>query len=260
MVFQLGTQVKNVDRILQKKIPFSPGVGDHIVMWNKIMKEVFEKWVAGPFPEIPFKNYIQSPIGLVPKDDNKTRLIFHLSYNFSDTNLSLNANTPCEDCTAKYNDLDCTIASCLHISGPNKASVKLSKTDLSSAFRMLPIRREHWKWLIFKAQNPITRETVFFVDKCLPFGASISCSHYQCFSNALKHIIEHMSGRNFMVTNYLDDFLFVETTEEKCNALVRHFLHLCEEICVPVAYNKTEWATDRLIFLGILLDGYNLML
>ena len=50
-------------------------------LWNKLMKEVQLKRVAGPFKEIPYEHYIQSPIGLVPKDSGtKTRLIFHLSY------------------------------------------------------------------------------------------------------------------------------------------------------------------------------------
>ena len=45
------------------------------------MKEVKAECYAGPFKEPPFKSYIQSPVGLVPKDNGKdTWLIFHLSY------------------------------------------------------------------------------------------------------------------------------------------------------------------------------------
>ena len=35
------------------------------------MKEVEAKHYAGPFKTIPFENFIQSPIGLVPKDNGK---------------------------------------------------------------------------------------------------------------------------------------------------------------------------------------------
>ena len=35
------------------------------------MKEVKAKRFAGPFKNIPFENYIQSPIGLVPKSGNR---------------------------------------------------------------------------------------------------------------------------------------------------------------------------------------------
>ena len=60
-------------------------VGSKVQLWNKLMKEVKCQRVAGPFEDIPFDNFIQSPIGLVPKaggDGNQTRLIFHLSYEF----------------------------------------------------------------------------------------------------------------------------------------------------------------------------------
>ena len=64
-----------------ENIPFT--VGDEVDLWKKLMKEVKLKQVAGPYLEIPFHNYIQSPIGLVPKSgEQQTRLIFHLSFTF----------------------------------------------------------------------------------------------------------------------------------------------------------------------------------
>ena len=55
--------------------------------------------------------------------------------------------------------------------------------------------------------------------------------------------------------NYLDDFLFVEVTKQLCNDLIMKFLKICEYLGVTIASEKTEWATVRLVFLGILLDG-----
>ena len=43
-------------------------IGSKLDMWNKVMKEVKMGRYAGPYKKIPFKNYIQSPIGLIPKD------------------------------------------------------------------------------------------------------------------------------------------------------------------------------------------------
>ena len=43
-------------------------IGNEVELWNKVMKEVKLKRYAGPFKHIPYQNYIQSPIGLVPKD------------------------------------------------------------------------------------------------------------------------------------------------------------------------------------------------
>ena len=106
-----------------------------------------------------------------------------------------------------------------------------------------------------KAEDPFSGEIFFFVDKNLPFGASISCSLFTAFSESLKHLIEFRTGHEMFVTNYLDDFLFIAKEENECNFLVRNFLALCEEINCPVAEEKTEWACDKMVFLGILLDG-----
>ena len=44
-------------------------IGNERILWNKVMKEVKEGRYVGPFEQIPFEeDYIQSPIGLVPKD------------------------------------------------------------------------------------------------------------------------------------------------------------------------------------------------
>ena len=40
------------------------GIGDKVTLWNKVMKEVKLKRYAGPFEEIPFEYYVQSPVGL----------------------------------------------------------------------------------------------------------------------------------------------------------------------------------------------------
>ena len=101
----------NFEAYRLRNIPFF--VGNCEVMWNKLMKEVKLQRVAGPFDHIPFEHFIQSPIGLVPKDGEcQTRLIFHLSHHFEDGN-SVNSHIPAELCSVKYNDLDCVVNICL---------------------------------------------------------------------------------------------------------------------------------------------------
>ena len=262
--FTIGYQGP-IDRAnLSKNIPFKAGIGDEIELWNKIMIEVEANRVACPFTDgVPYINFMQSPIGLVPKHSDKTRMIFHLSYNFSEKSCdkSLNHFTPKHMCMTKYNNLDYAVQTCMRLRGGDlRHPLVLAKTNLVSAFRMLPILPEHHRWLIFKATNPSTGKVCFFADKCLPFGTSVSCSHYQHFSNALKTIIEHWTNKQYSVTNYLDDFLFIEYTRSACNEMVRKFFHLCNELGVPIALEKTEWGSDQVVFLGILVDGKNLML
>ena len=113
--FELGYR-RPANRIdTSQNIPFT--VGDKYQLWDKIMDEVQVERFAGPFKfeEIPSKHYVQSPVGLVPKAGNKTRLIFHLSYDFKNGNCSTNYWTPTELCSVKYNDLDQAVRNCLKL-------------------------------------------------------------------------------------------------------------------------------------------------
>ena len=244
-------------------IPFT--IGNSTILWNKLMDEVKEGRVAGPFTEIPYKHtFIQSPIGLVPKAGNKTRLIFHLSYDFKNENKSVNHWIPEHKCSIHYNDLDKAIKDCLTLMKTlGIQTLYFSKSDLKSAFRILGILPKDRCYLIMKARDPMNNSVwLYFVDKCLPFGASISCAHFQRFSNALRTIVERKASmllvnkvQMTLITNYLDDFLFVYISIYGCNGIVHVFLDVCKHIGFPVALEKTEWGTDQIVFLGMLLDG-----
>ena len=205
---------------------------------------------------------------------------------------SVNHFTPREDCTVHYKDLDYAIQAYLKVckqgdgdtvitaeerntSRPalesrwrskfeqHKRSKKMifaGKSDLKSAFRLLGLSPQSWPWLVMRAQDPTNGKWNYFIDKCLPFGASISCAHFQCFSNALCFLFEFETNTQGWVTNYLDDFLFLALTLWRCNKLIQHFLDLCSELNIPVSMDKTEWGQLRIIFLGILMDGLNFTL
>ena len=274
-----------------ENIPFS--VRNETQKWNKIMKEVALKRVAGPYESIPFKHYIQSPIGLVPKaGGDQTQLIFHLSYDFKKDGLkSMNYFTPKQKCSVKYRDLDHAVGNyidlCFEILGDycetrsgNKDQETLKKewwswfrnhrklpepifggkTDLKSAFRILGLSRNSWMWLIMKAKDPVTARWYYFVDKCLPFGTSISCTLFQRFLDALCFLIEFHIGVNKCITNYLDDFLFIARMLLCCNFMIQQFILLCDELGIPISPKKIKWGSETVIFLGILLDGAHLIL
>ena len=60
------------------------------------------------------------------------------------------------------------------------------------------------------------------------------------------------------ITNYLDDFLFVAVTQWICDQMLRQFIEVCTFLNIPIALEKTEWATTCIVFLGILLNGESL--
>ena len=109
-----------------------------------------------------------------------------------------------------------------------------------------------------RAIHPKTGEVWFFVEKCPPFGSSISCAIFQSFSDALRHIAEFkLSGLVLFpaITNYLDDFLFIAISIKLCNGMVQKFLIICQTIGCPISTEKTEWASPVMVFLGVLLNG-----
>ena len=272
-------------------------VGNETILWNKLMKEVALHRAAGPFREVPFDNYIQLPIGLVPKvGGDGTRLIFHLSYDFKRDKLgSVNHFMAKDKCSVHYHDIDTVVQTFLRLweqtnigdlpqdrgsedeeqrvnrnskwKGTWKTKFKQhqriiysGKSDLKSAFCILGLSPKCFAWLVMKARNPITKEWCFFVDKCLPVGESISCALFQRFSDALAHLTQYKLKVSNRITNYLDDFLFVTESIFFCNWMIEKFVKLCDQLGTPVSMEKTEWASDRTIFLGILLDGRYLVL
>ena len=188
--FSIGYQGRKNIRITAPNLKFT--VGNSTVLWNKVMKEVKEKCYAGPFRKAPFKHFIQPPIGLVPKDSGKdVRLIFHLSYPRTDNSTSVNANTPPELCKVQYPDFCDAIQLCLQ----EGKGCKISRSDMEAAFRNLRIKRCHFRYLVMVARNPDDGELYWFFDKCLPFGASISCSHFQRFSNCVAFMVCKCTGK-----------------------------------------------------------------
>ena len=194
------------------------------------MKEVKLKRFAGPYEKIPFQYYIQSPIGLVPKDDGKdTRLIFHLLY--PRDGVLVNSSRNPKLCSVSYPSFDEAVKICM---AEQKAAENLSlinqpvfvgKSDMRSAFRNLGMKRKHFCFLVMKAKSRFDGKYYYFVDKCLPFGSSISCAHFQGFSDAIAHIMVFRTGKQLV--NYLDDFLFAAWLRSMCNEQIQMFLNLC---------------------------------
>ena len=245
--FDLGYRGPSDVQMQSKNLKFT--IGNHLEMWNKIMKEVQCKRYAGPFKNIPFKYYIQSPLGLVPKDNGtKTRLIFHLSYP-RDENTSVNSNTPKEFTSVQYPDFAEAVRLCMQW---GEQICYAAKSDLTSAFRHICINKKYWFVLVMKAKSPIDGKTYYFFDKCLPFGAAISCAIFQAFSNALAHIVRYYTEAENL--NYLDDFFFVALLKAVCDRQVKQFLQICEDICFPVSLAKTFFARKLITFLGLLIN------
>ena len=104
-------------------------------------KEVKLGRVAGPFSSPPLPNLQCHPVGVVPKKHSpEWRTIYHLSYPEGD---SINDYIPKDPYSLQYVRVDDAIR-ILQSLGQGSY---MAKTDLKSAFRLIPIHPEDWNLL-----------------------------------------------------------------------------------------------------------------
>lgn len=71
-------------------------------------------------------------------------------------------------------------------------------------------------------------------------------------SDAIAHIFHVRTSSE--PNNYLDDFLLINIIQHYCNQHVDEFMEICEVIGMPLSPEKTCWATQIIIFLGMLIN------
>ena len=116
-------------------------------------------------------------------------------------------------------------------------------SDIKSAFRLLPVHPADYELLGF------TFEGMYYYDKCLPMGCSISCSLFEMFSTFLEFQVKLDTNSPF-VTHYLDDFLFVGKSCQSCAQTLSTFTEICKELGVPLAHEKTVGPVQTITYLG----------
>ncbi|CAC5410027.1 unnamed protein product [Mytilus coruscus] len=169
----------------------------------------------GPYNYIPLPNLRISPLGLVPKKNKGPwRLIHHLSYPDNKID-SVNSGISDESATVQF-------------AGINEAIYEI-------------------KTLCFKLKNS------FYYDCCIPIGCRTSCKIFEEFSTALEWIAHNKLGVSAIV-HILDDFLIIEKSKSEALSKLKAFIHLCEDIGVPLAAEKTELPSQIMDFVGISLD------
>ena len=123
----------------------------------------------------------------------------------------------------------------------------LDKSDIKSAFRLLPVAPADYELLGFKFQGN------FYYDKCLPMGCSISCALFEKFSTFLEFQTKKIA-QWIGVTHYLDDFLFAGPFMHDCNRVLQTFREVSSQLGVPIAEEKTVGACQVITYLGLEID------
>ena len=208
---------------------------------RKLAKELGSKRLAGPFDNPPFAKFRTSPIGLVPKKNpGEFRLIHHLSF---PKGSSVNDGIPDYKCTVKYATIDTAIQMIKKLG----QGCFLAKTDIESAFRLLPVHPSDYHLLGIKWREK------YYYDLCLPMGCSSSCNLFERFSTSLEWIAKNRLNIQ-CVAHVLDDFLFVTKSLPEGHSALKKFKALCDILGVPLVDDKTVGPLQVLAFVGFELD------
>ncbi len=208
----------------------------------KIFKELGANRLAGPFDSPPFSTFRVSPLGLIPKKTpGEFRMIHHLS--FPDGS-SINDSIPSEFTSMNYARVDDAIALIKRL-GPG---CFLAKMDIQNAFRIIPIRPADYDLL------GMSWEGTFYYDKAMPMGCSSSCRTFEIFSSAFEWIQNHLNIPHLI--HILDDFLMGAPTLVQCRINLEKFLHLCGNLGVPIAHEKTAGRSVSSLSLVLNLTQY----
>jgi len=209
------------------------------------MKEVSRGHTAGPFSSPPLPTLQCSPLGLVPKKDGSWRIIMDLS---SPRGSSINDFISKEDYTSHYTTFDHALA----LVSSFGTGALMAKLDLEHAFHLCPVSPSDWDFLSMHWQGK------FYVDLRLPFGLRSSPFLFNCLTDAFEWILKHNYAISALMY-YLDDYLTVgPPSSPLCASQVDFMVKTADHLGIPLAPNKLEGPTSRLVFLGILIDS-NLM-
>ena len=212
----------------------------HILEQN-LSKEVQAGRIAGPFPAPPFPAFHVSPLGLVEKKESgKFRMIHHLSH---PEGKSVNDHIPKHLTSVQY----ISIQDAIEVIVDLDCECYLAKADIAAAFRIVPVAPSNYPLL------GIEWNGLFYYDRCLPMGSSISCSLFQTISTAVQWVAHKFLPEVHILT-LLDDYLFISKDESSCRHGLQVFQNICRDIGVPLAGEKTMGPAKELIFLGITLD------
>ena len=209
---------------------------------DKIKKELASHRLAGPFQSPPFHPFRISPLGVVPKkNQGEFRLIHHLSY---PKGSSVNDGIDSEHTRVFYATVDDAI-NLIKLAGPG---CFLAKTDIKSAFRIIPIRPADYNLLGMQWRG------LYYYDRCMPMGCSSSCLTFETFSSAVEWIAKRKLNIDHIL-HLLDDFLIVAPSVTLCQDQLDLFLRLCSWVGIPMAPEKTCGPATTLSFAGIELDS-----
>ena len=216
------------------------------VVSNLIDSEIQKGYLLGPFNQSPFTVYRISPIGLATgKYSGKKRLIIDLSAPRDNSDhISINSLIDKDEFSLKYVKIDDAIKILLKLG----VGSWLCKTDISDAFKQVPINPSLWHIHGIQWENKL-----YFYTR-LTFGCRSSPRIFDNLSRAICWIA-HRKYKVDHILHLLDDFLTIDSPTAIPERNMAVLVHLFASLSIPTAPKKTIGPTNVIEYLGITLDS-----
>ena len=173
------------------------------VVDQKLAKELAAHRLAGPLDSPPSLNSAFL-FGIVPKKSpGEFRLIHHLSYPYGSC---VNDGIAFENYTVTY----ARIHDAIQLIRSAGQGCYLTKTDIQSAFRIIPIHPSDYPLLCMCWRGK------YYYDGCMPMSCASSCRTSENFSTALEWLAKtylHIP----VIIHLLDDFSFTNLCWLSCS-------------------------------------------
>lgn len=208
-----------------------------------VEKELKKQIAEGHYIKAKTKPAIISPLAAIPKDDGSVRIIHDASV---PEGSSLNDYT--EHHSVRYKTIQdaCKLA---------KRGYFCAKVDLQGAYRSVGVHPDDYKatGVAWKFQGD--EEETYLFDSRLCFGSKCGPSHFTRISNAITRIAHKHGYENIL--SYIDDFLLVFESKEKCNEALQFLLALLRRLGFNISWKKVVCPTQHVTFLGVDIDTRN---
>ena len=208
--------------------------------------EIQKGYLCGPFHNIPYEHFRINPIGVAEgKYSRKKRLIVDLSAPHDDElNPSLNELIDKEEFSLSYVKIDDAV----DIIKKLGQGAWLIKTDITDAFKIIPVSPHLWPYQGIKWNNK------YYFFKQLVFGSRSSPKIFDNISQAVCWI----ATNNYCIKNILhllDDFLVIEPQSADAVQTKDTLLAIFDSLGIPLSAKKTVGPCKVIEYLGIFLDS-----
>lgn len=128
----------------------------------------------------------------------------------------------------------------------------MANIDLKEAYLVVPIAKEHHKYLRFEYNQK------YFEFKAMPYGLSVAP---WVFTKLMKEVISHLRQKGYKSVVYLDDILCIGNSFDECADNVNKTLTLLKCLGFVINYEKSNLVPRQVCrFLGFIFNTLDMTL